>query len=185
VRGYVGLSEVVLESADPERLVDFYEVGLGYVLEPDGADTWRAQLGCTCLVIRRGESRAPVTLTWEVEDLEAEMARLRARMNDVTRAGSADAWYLADYHTWSSGVTDPDGNRVMFVAVSGEHGVPHQALGDFLAARFGREAEARAAVARQGSIVRNPQWLGAALRIIHRADSFDDAVAEIDALWRT
>jgi catechol 2,3-dioxygenase-like lactoylglutathione lyase family enzyme len=117
VTGYVGLSEVVIESADPERLVDFYEVALGFVGEESSGE-WRTQLGCTWLVIRRGEPRAQVTLTWEVDDLEAEMARLRARGNDVSRTSSADVGRRADYHDWSAGLTDPDGNRVMFVAVA-------------------------------------------------------------------
>jgi predicted enzyme related to lactoylglutathione lyase len=184
VRGYVGLAEVVVESRNPERLVDFYEVALGWDLEPDGADTWRAQLGCTCLVIRRGEPRTPITLTWQVDDLDAEIARLRARRNDVARTSSADAWYFADYHDWSAGLTDPDGNRVAFIAPSGEHGVPEEELARFLIARFGREPEVRAAIARQGSIVRNPQWLNLVVRIIRGAESLDEAVAQIDALWR-
>jgi catechol 2,3-dioxygenase-like lactoylglutathione lyase family enzyme len=117
VTGYVGLSEVVLESADPARLVDFYEVALGFVGEESGGE-WRTLLGCTWLVIRRGEPRAPATLTWEVEDLEAELARLRARGNDVRRTSSADVGLQADYYDWSAGLTDPDGNTVAFVARS-------------------------------------------------------------------
>ncbi len=161
----------------------FYRDAVGLVLAPDG-DGWRCQLGATCLVLVTGTPRAPLRMTWAVDDLDAALGRLRARGLDVRRTSAADAWGLCDYHEWSSGFQDPDGNTVGLSAVAPAYRSLDVELERRLIARFGDADPIRAFIARHRELAANPQWHLPATLAVAEAPTLAAAQARIEALWR-
>jgi hypothetical protein len=181
--GFLGVAELVIVSHDPGRLVQFYRDAVGLSFAPDG-DRWQCQLGATCLVVAAGTPGAPLRMTWAVDDLEAAVASLRARGLEVRRTSAADAWGLCDYHEWSSGFTDPDGNTIGLSAVAPAYRSLDDALERELIARFGDAEEIRAFVARHRDRIINPQWFLPASLAVAEAPTLAAALTRIEEVWR-